>query len=240
MNPVSGESPAVAKTPVDGGYPTDSESPSAEDSPVRADTPRSAVRPPSAVRPETGAETEARPEEARPETGPASRALIFLLGTRVLATLSAPGGRVVEIDSWTRVPAAPAHLLGVANAQGSVLALVDVRRALGLPEPPWPSPLRAVVVGGDRLRAAVAIEGVLGFESCFPALARAPQGALPDGLEGYARGVLDLPPWRPLLVDLPAVVESLRLRRAGSGPQLHPDSPPDALSAPDPGRRIQR
>lgn len=177
-------------------------------------------------------------EEAssRTATAAVSRVLIFLLGTRVLASRSAPGSRIVEIDSWTRVPTAPPHVLGIANAGGTVLAVTDVRPTLGLPTPPLPRPLRAVVVGGEELRAAVAIEGVLGLESCAPGLAREPDGELPEGLGRYALGVLDLPPWRPLLIDLPAIVEALRLRRngvagpAGFDPRLRFDTPAGADS----------
>lgn len=146
-----------------------------------------------------------------PDPAPATtaRALVFRLGGRELAALSAPGGRIVEIDSWTRIPTAPPYVLGVANAHGKVLSVLDVRAELGLPQPPWSRPLRALVTGGDALRAAVAIEEVLGFESYDPARSDA-DDAGSDALAGYGLGSIDLAGWRATLIDLPALVDSLR------------------------------
>jgi chemotaxis signal transduction protein len=145
----------------------------------------------------------------------APRALVFRLGGRVLAALAGAGGRVVEIESWTRVPTAPPHLLGLANAQGSVLPVVDARPLLGLPAAPWPWPLRALVTGGDGLRAALAVEEVLGFEPC-PDDRVGPLGAgLPAGLAAHGCGELALPRWRATLIDVPRIVDALRIKPRG-------------------------
>jgi purine-binding chemotaxis protein CheW len=142
------------------------------------------------------------------------RALVFRLGGRVLAAATGAGGRVIEIESWTRVPTGPAHLLGLANAQGAVLPVVDARPLLGLPVAPWPWPLRALVAGGDELRAALAVEEVLGFEPC-PSDRIEPLGdGLPGGLRAHGRGVLALPRWRAVLIDLPRIFAALRVKRA--------------------------
>lgn len=162
------------------------------------------VRVPAATPPASG---------TAPRTAP--RALVFRLGGRVLAALGGAAGRVVEVTSWTRVPTAPAHLLGLANARGTVLAVVDARPLLGLRVAPWPWPLRAVVAGGDELRVALAIEEVLGFEPCAADRIEPLGGGLPAGLRNHGRGELVLPRWRATLIDLAAIIEELRVKRAG-------------------------
>lgn len=147
------------------------------------------------------------------------RALVFRLGGRDLAAVTGAGGRVIEVDSWTRVPTGPAHLLGLANAQGAVLPVIDARPLLGLPVTPWPWPLRALVAtartGGDEeLRAALAVEEVLGFEPC-PADRIEPLGdGLAEGLRARGRGELVLPRRRAVLIDLPQIIAELRVNRA--------------------------
>jgi purine-binding chemotaxis protein CheW len=152
---------------------------------------------------------------AAPISRAAPRALVFRLGRRVLAALAGAGGRVVEIESWTRVPTGPPHLLGLANAQGAVLPVVDARPLLGLPVTPWPWPLRALVAGGDDLRVALAVEEILGFEPCPDERVTALGDGLPEGLRAHGRGELTLARGRATLIDVPRIIETLRLKRAG-------------------------
>jgi chemotaxis signal transduction protein len=146
--------------------------------------------------------------------GPAPRALVFRLGGRVLAAAGGRGGRVIEVGALTRLPTAPAHVLGLANDQGTVLPVVDARPLLELPCPPWPRPLRAFVTAGE-LPAAFAVEEILGFEPYSPERLESPDDGLAAGLRRYARGSLVLPRWRATLLDMNRIVEALRVRRAG-------------------------
>lgn len=149
--------------------------------------------------------------KAVPGAGP--RALVFRLGGRILAGACGRGARVIEIGELTRLPTAPAHVLGLANDQGTVLPVVDARPLLDLPRPPWPRPWRAFVTPGE-LRAAFAIEEILGFEPSPPERLEPTDEGLPAGLSRHARGSLALPRWRATLLDLPGIVEALRVRRA--------------------------
>ena len=142
----------------------------------------------------------------------APRALVFRLGGWVLASAGSDGGRVVEIESLTRVPTGPACLLGLANAQGTVLSVIDIRPLLGLRPEAWEWPLRAQVVGGEAMRVAFALEQILGFDAYRPERLEALGADVPDGLRSFARGWVSLPPARAVLLDVPRIVEALRYR----------------------------
>lgn len=165
---------------------------------------------PAPAAPERAAPTAAAPAA----TGPAPRALVFRLGGRVLAATGGRGARVIEVGALTRLPTAPAHVLGLANDQGTVLPVVDARPLLELPCPPWPRPLSAFVTAGE-LPAAFAVEEILGFEPYPPERLEPPGDGLTAGLRRYARGGLVLPRWRATLLDMNRIVEALRVRRAG-------------------------
>jgi chemotaxis signal transduction protein len=151
-------------------------------------------------------------EVPEPPSRQAPRALVFRLDGWVLASASAPGGRVVEVESCTRVPTGPACLLGLANAQGTVLAVVDIRPLLGLPAVPWEWPLRAQVVGGEAMRVAFAVEEILGFEPYRPERLEPLGDDAPEGLRSFSRGCVNLSSRRAVLIDVPRIVEALRYR----------------------------
>jgi chemotaxis signal transduction protein len=102
--------------------------------------------------------------------------------------------------------------VGLANAQGTVLSLVDVRPLLGLASAAWQWPLRAQVVDGQA-RVAIAVEEILGFDAFDPDHLEPLGEEVPEGLRSFGQGVLALPAGPAVLLDLPAIVEALKLRR---------------------------
>ena len=78
--------------------------------------------------------------EAPPELEPVVLAreefLTFLLGAEEYAVAIERVREVVRAPPITEVPRAPAHILGVVTVRGEVVAVLDPRRRLGLPEAP--------------------------------------------------------------------------------------------------------
>jgi purine-binding chemotaxis protein CheW len=117
----------------------------------------------------------------------------------------------MEVTALTRVPTGPSHLLGLANLQGAVVPVIDVRPRLDLPTPPWSWPLPVHLVGRGELQVAVAVEEVLGFEPYAPdRVAPLLAGDAPAGLAAFTRGTAPLRTGRALLIDLPGVLAALR------------------------------
>jgi purine-binding chemotaxis protein CheW len=95
----------------------------------------------------------------------ARRACLFMLGDRRYAVDVRDAREVVTLDGYTRVPGAPAAVVGVFNLRGTVLPLMEARPLLGhTAAPPVPG-TAAVVLAAGSWRAAVAIDRVLGLDS---------------------------------------------------------------------------
>jgi purine-binding chemotaxis protein CheW len=65
---------------------------------------------------------------------------------------------VAELGTVTRVPGAPARILGVRNLRGEVLAVADLVQVLG--SPPTGAASRLVVAEDGPLRAGLAVDAV--------------------------------------------------------------------------------
>ena len=63
---------------------------------------------------------------------------------------------VIRVDGITRVPQAPAHVRGVTNLRGRILAVVELRTRLGLTPAVAHAASRIVVVEVTRPRARAA------------------------------------------------------------------------------------
>jgi len=100
-----------------------------------------------------------------PEARLSRRACVVMLGGRPFAVDVVEAREVVMLDTTTPVPGAPATLVGVMNLRGSVLPVVEVRPALGLPVRAAIGPPRALVLADGEHRAAILIERVLGLSA---------------------------------------------------------------------------
>ena len=109
----------------------------------------------------------------------AVRACVVTIGGEEFALDLAAVREVVVFDHWTRVPLAPAHVVGAANLRGAVMPIVDAHAALGRPERRPERRLRTLVVAGDGLEAAVVIDGVVALET-FGDVEEAGEAAAPD------------------------------------------------------------
>ena len=70
---------------------------------------------------------------------------------------------VVPVPGLTRVPAAPAWLVGVGNWRGHVLPVVDLRPLLAVDATPLASSGRVVVLRSDDVEVGVVADQVLGL-----------------------------------------------------------------------------
>jgi chemotaxis signal transduction protein len=137
------------------------------------------------------------------------RACVFLLGGVPFAVDVRGAREVILLEGWTRVPGAPAPLVGVANLRGNVLPIVEARPLLGLPPRPILEGTAAVVLADGAMTAAMAIEQVIGLDWYDEARPLPERDERPSAV--YAAGTLprgDEPP--AILLDPSILLGALR------------------------------
>jgi purine-binding chemotaxis protein CheW len=140
----------------------------------------------------------------------AVRACLFVLAEDVFGVDVRSAREVVDIEELTIAPRGPSYLVGVANLKGSILPVLELRPLLGLPSTPAGRGARALVVEADPLRAAILTDRVLGlrvFDELTP-VAEAP----PGGPAAFALGVGRYPEGPVTILDVPRLLEALRIR----------------------------
>src|SRR5207302_8831124 len=91
----------------------------------------------------------ARPPAAAP-AGDALQVVAFALANERYGIETRHVREVVRLTDYTPVPGAPDFLLGVMNLRGEVLAVIELRKFLGVATRGVSDLSRVLVVGGDR------------------------------------------------------------------------------------------
>jgi purine-binding chemotaxis protein CheW len=138
------------------------------------------------------------------------RACFFTLGGEVFAVDVACAREVVALEELTVIPRTPAYVAGVASVRGQVVPILDVRPLLGLPSSEIRPGTRALVVEAGPLRAGMATEGVLGLGAFDEVI---PMGdARPQRQSAFAIGLLRRDDGSAVLLDVPGILEALRIK----------------------------
>ncbi len=103
---------------------------------------------------------EDRPAEAAAAPGPELHLLTFALAREEFGIPVTQVREVIRVADITRVPHAPAHVRGVANLRGRILAVVDLRSRLGLPAAEPTARSRIVVVDLRGRVLGLLVDGV--------------------------------------------------------------------------------
>jgi purine-binding chemotaxis protein CheW len=155
----------------------------------------------------------------------ACRACVFVVGDRVVGIDVSMVRQVLILREYTRVPGAPAHVLGVVNHRGAILPLLDPRPLLGCASRPIEPGARALVVQTGADQVGLLIDGVVGlegFDEVLPLETPARDARLGTGVVRRSPGD---PP--VLLLDVPKVLNALRIGlRARPSAGLGPPTPP--------------
>lgn len=115
----------------------------------------------SGPEPAAGPDGPAEPDSAA-GTGAAAGAVLLRLGGSRYAVDMADVAEVATLPGTTRVPGAPAWLVGVANWRGRMLPVVDLRPLLATPVVALASSARLLVVARDDQVVGLLAEAVPG------------------------------------------------------------------------------
>ncbi len=166
-------------------------------------------------------EREGGPARARPPTR--VRACLVVLGGEQFAVDVGSLREVMVVDRLTAVPGAPSFVRGVANLRGEVLAILDVAPALGLPPSRIGPRGKALVIEPATSQVAIATDAVLGLETFDEFRPSDDPGA--EERAAFGVGWLERDGGLVTLLDVPKVVNALRLRARGAAGPRGPASP---------------
>lgn len=118
---------------------------------------------------------------------------------------------VLKLPRIVKVPRLPAHLPGIINLRGEIVAVTDLRPLLRLPAGEPSASYRLVVVADGALRTALLVERVEGLRAVF--------GEAIAGLaEGNSREFADL--FRGKVEDADGLLMLLDIQRLLARPEL--------------------
>lgn len=129
--------------------------------------------------------------------------LVFASGAGLYAVPADTASEVVIVPSLTRVPGAPAHLLGIFAHRGELLPVIDLARLAG--EAPDEGPKRAVLVRTPKGAVALGASRVLGVSALEGALQ--PLGDV--GVQRHLRGPARAPGGEVAVIDTQTFVDFL-------------------------------
>lgn len=142
---------------------------------------------------------------AEEETGDSRDYLVVRLGGERFAFPSSQAREVLKEPPLVRVPQVPAHICGVINLRGQIVAVTDLREILGLARREQQEQGRLVVVEAAGLVTALVTEEVEGIQ----AIAEADIEPLTEGLDfprEAAAGQLQDQAGLIVLLDLPRML----------------------------------
>ncbi len=96
---------------------------------------------------------------------------------------------IIPFTDVTRVPGVPDFMVGVINLHGQLVALLDLRRVLGLKERQVAEGARVIVIGKEKIEFSILVDSVESVASLdVTALLEAPEFVSGIGRD-YIRGV---------------------------------------------------
>jgi len=156
-------------------------------------------------------------DEARPQAAGGTRVVSFFLRGQ---TFALPIGRVRETIALgkrviTRVFQTPDFVLGILNLRGTILAVLDLGRYLGLGRAALGESSRILVTEGEGVRktAGLLVDAIAPWQSIDPAALLPPPPTMRGVRAGCVRGVWAPAGEKPVaLLDLDAVIGAPELK----------------------------
>lgn len=143
--------------------------------------------------------------------------LRFRLGDSLLAVDATQVDEVTDVTTYTPVPVAPAHVVGLMNLRGHAIPIVDLHRVFELTSHGTEESVpRVVIVRVDDMRVGLMCDRVLGVEDVRLDAFAEPDAFAGQSLEPYARALLHDDDGVTVVLDLPVLLEALRVSEQGA------------------------
>ena len=132
----------------------------------------------------------------------------FDLGGETYAFESIYAAEVIRIPKLVRLPKVQEVVVGVFNLRGGIMAAIDIRPLLGLPQAPISSAGRIIILKSEGFSTGLIAEGVRGVESLSVDNFEAAVKSLTGVQREFIRGQISCDGRLVLLLDIPKLMAS--------------------------------
>ena len=135
--------------------------------------------------------------------------VLHVLFTVAGAEYALPASDVLHLESYsaaTKVPGAPAHVVGIVQVRGRVVPVIDLRRRFGLEAHEVTASSRVVVVQAAGRIIALLADSAREVARIDPAETRPAPEVVAENGQGFVRAVARASNRLVMLIDLPRVI----------------------------------
>lgn len=131
----------------------------------------------------------ARPPLAEQASGHTLQLIGFNLANEIYGVESRFVDEVQPLKDLTSMPCVPPFVLGIVNARGRIVSVVDLKRFFELPENDLTNLNRVIIVGNGKMEFGILADAVLGVLSSTETALRAAPTMFKGIRQDYLRGV---------------------------------------------------
>ena len=128
--------------------------------------------------------------------------ITFSLGGETYAFETIYAAEVLRIPRLVKIPKVQELIVGVFNLRGEIVAAMDIRPLLGLPQSTFGPAGRIIVVKGEKFNTGILVESVKGVTALPLDSFEVAVKSLSDAQRDYLRGQLQLPDGLVILLDI--------------------------------------
>ncbi len=134
--------------------------------------------------------------------------ITFYLGGETYAFESVYAAEVIRIPKLVRLPKVQEIIVGVFNLRGGIMAAIDIRPLLGVPQTPLTSSGRVLILKSEKFSTGLLTEGVKGVESLSVDNFEPAVKSLAGVQKEFIRGQLSCDGRLIMLLDIPKLMVS--------------------------------
>ncbi len=132
----------------------------------------------------------------------------FYLGGETYAFESVYAAEVIRIPKLVRLPKVQEIIIGVFNLRGGIMAAIDIRPLLGVPQAPITAAGRIIVLKSEKFSTGLVVEGVKGVESLSVDNFEPAVKSLAGVQREFIRGQISCDGRLVMLLDIPKLMVS--------------------------------
>lgn len=132
----------------------------------------------------------------------------FMLGGEEFAFETGYAAEVIRVPKLVKLPGSSTLIRGVFNLRGEIIAAMDIRPLLGLPQPELAGPARIIVIKGKNFTTGILTEAVLGVHALPLGQFEPVVKSVDPAVREFLRGQINRGNGMALLLDIARLLDS--------------------------------